>query len=152
MIIARSLKSRAIPTYSAQNKAKLTRDHGGRQQSTLEVRRNISGSGATTADALATLLPIHLPLFAKKSRSRCLDLAPWSQGLICYMFMLSQIWAGATNCVLFSRGDGHVWIINTTINYLLNTCTRFWGCRDDENGRTACVIAVWPYLRFKIRL
>ena len=96
------------PKERAQNKAKLTHDHGGRQRSTLEVRRNTSGARATTADALATSLLTRLPLFAKKKpRSRCTALAPQGPGPICYIVMLSQMWAGATDYRLYSQGDGH---------------------------------------------
>ena len=68
IILARSLNSSAGPKQRAQNKTKSTPDHGGRQQSTLEVRRNTPGARATAADALATSPPMHLPLFAKKNQ------------------------------------------------------------------------------------
>ena len=66
-------------------------------------------------------------------------MAPQGRGPICYIFMLSQMWAGATNCGPFSQGDGGVWIINTTLNYILNACNRFWGCGGGKNDCTACV-------------
>ena len=98
-----------------------------------------SSACATVSDALATSLPTRLPLFAgKKSRSRCLTLAPQGRGPICYIFMLLQIWAGGTNCGPYSQKDGRVRIINATIKYVLHACNRFRGCMG-RRGRTQVI-------------
>ena len=44
-------------------------------------------------------------------------MGPQGRGPICYMFMLSQMWDGATNCGPFGQGDGRVRVTNATINY-----------------------------------
>ena len=68
MIFVQLLKSSAGPKQRAQKQEKSTRDCGGRQRSTLEVRRNTSVVLSTAADALATSSPTRLLFFAKKNQ------------------------------------------------------------------------------------
>ena len=126
----------------------MTLDHGGHQQSKLEMLQNISGARATAEDPLGTLSSVMYAVVARKKMiSRCLALAPYGRGPICYIFMLCRLEAKIGR----RGGDGGAWIMNATINYVLHAWNWFRGCGGGEDGRTACVMAVRLDLRFKIR-
>ena len=48
-------------------------------------------------------------------------------------------------------GNGRARMTNATINYVLNTCNRFRGYGDGEDGRSARIWMSAPDLRFEIR-
>ena len=148
-ILAQSLNSSTGPEQRAQNKAESTRDHDGRQQSKLEVRRNTSGARATAADYLATLLPTRLLLFAKHQG---LGASRWQLkvGAQSVKFQCCCRCGLERPIVAHAADATDVQILNATINYILNTCNRFRGCGGGRNNHTACVMTVRPYLRFKI--